>query len=362
MSGSSYAITYTVKNEARLLPDAIRYHAAQGCFHFYVYLDGTTDGTRESILDLPNVTVLTSVPLAAEESYPAWMRDIAPMWDVNMDARKRFNTIDAAQRARDAGIEWIISIDPDEIIYPCEPGTGKPIQISDLLSSINAHVDQLLLKNLEAVPTRAPAGRGPFSQCVYFVQRFDATDLVRRAIGTFVSKLSKSPKARAWSDHLVYRARLLGAYPRIMRDPRDGSAVPSSLFLGYTNHKAFMRSARAEYFNFNIHKWQKSVRKPISVSFGYLLHYDIFDWEYFSLKFRQRNSYMIIADFFVRHRLGEIARECDDSEVELFFAENIALDAVSVDQLVKKGVIRRIDDVAAFFEASPERQSSAADG
>ncbi len=65
------SMVITVKNERALLRDNLLYHHFVGVDHFYVYSDGGTDGTIESVCDLPYVMTADSVPpslFAADEA------------------------------------------------------------------------------------------------------------------------------------------------------------------------------------------------------------------------------------------------------------------------------------------------------
>ncbi|MBZ5762139.1 MULTISPECIES: glycosyltransferase family 92 protein [Rhizobium] len=62
------AIMACVKNEAVYIEEWIRFHRAVGVDHFYIYDDGSTDGTRALLSDLLPANALTIVPWIARMS------------------------------------------------------------------------------------------------------------------------------------------------------------------------------------------------------------------------------------------------------------------------------------------------------
>ena len=88
MSSNSFAITYTVKNEATVLPLAIAYHVAAGCSLVYLFWDGTTDDAEKLIEGLP-VVARPSVRPEEMVDPPEWVTRLLPWWKTNMDVRKQ---------------------------------------------------------------------------------------------------------------------------------------------------------------------------------------------------------------------------------------------------------------------------------
>ena len=93
LSSGKFALTYTVKNEARLLPSAIDYHIAAGCSRIYIFWDGTTDNSRDLVSKYPCVVARDSIRVDETADAPKWIKDILVCWDTDMDVRKRINTI-----------------------------------------------------------------------------------------------------------------------------------------------------------------------------------------------------------------------------------------------------------------------------
>lgn len=342
-----FAISYTVKNEPDLLPAAIEYHARLGCAKFFVFFDGTTDNSRELVAGLRNVVAQESIDPATLADMPEWITQLLPRWSESMDVRKRINTFAAVRLARQAGIEWLINIDPDELLLFDEPVSDRAGDPAAFFSAIPASVDQVLVPNLEAVPVGEGTGR-PFVDCTLFLRRFPLTEWLWRTSAGLVRLVIPGPKAHAWYDYWFYRLRFRGALPRLMRHPDTDETIPCGYFLGYSNHKALVRTAVAQDFLFNIHRWQAARRRPRSIRRGYVLHYDLPNADYFCAKFRQRGRAMLVKAFFCRHMFARIARDLPFATVQRFFLENVCIqDRDTIARLEQRGVLVRIGFVAA---------------
>jgi hypothetical protein len=341
-----FAISYTVKNEADLLPAAIEYHARLGCAKFFVFFDGTTDNSRELVAGLPSVVAQESIEPATLGEIPGWIAPLLPRWPQSMDIRKRLNTFAAARLARESGIEWLINIDPDELLLFDEPECDRAGEPAAFFAAIPATIDQVLMPNLEAVPVGEGTGR-PFVDCTLFLRRFPLSESLWRMSAALVRRAIPAPKVHAWYDYWFYRLRFRGALPRLMHHPDTNETIPCGYFLGYSNHKAFIRTSTAHDFNFNIHRWQAARRRPRSVKRGYVLHYDLPNAGYFSAKFRQRGAAMLVKAFFSRHMFACIARELPFATVRRFFLENVCIhDPATIARLQRRGVLVRIDFIA----------------
>lgn len=349
MSKSKFAITYTVKNESRLLPSAIEYHLALGCSQIYVFFDGTTDNTAELIQNIDNVKVFDTIKPGVGDDLPTWMAELMPEWDVNMDTRKRINTYYASIMAFNEGIEWITCIDPDELLLTQVDGSINSKMVPNFLSDVPKKIDQIFMRNLEVVPTNAESDN-PFLDCTIFLNRFPMTEFIRRYLCAGVRRIV-NPERLAWFDYWFYKIRFFNAIPRLMINPLSGKRIPASYFLGYSNHKSFIRTSRCGEFNFVIHKWVKYKRRPKSIYRGYVLHYDIFDYKYMALKFKQRlKAPHLPKPFYVRDTLETIASEASDDSLRIFFENYIAiLDHNKINDLVSKKIAIRINSVSHFF-------------
>jgi hypothetical protein len=342
-----FAITYTIKNEAELLPAALEYHARLGCAKFFVFFDGTSDNSRELVAGLRSVVAQESIDPASLADRPEWLVRLLPRWPESMDVRKRINTFAAARLARRSGIEWLINIDPDELLLFEEPGSDQAGDPAAFFAAIPTNVDQILMPNLEAVPVGEGTGR-PFVDCTLFLRRFPVTEWIWRVSAGVVRRAVPAPKLHAWYDYWFYRLRFGGALPRLMRHPETNETIPCGYFLGYSNHKALVRTAVAEDLLFNIHRWEAARRRPHSIKRGHVLHYDLPNAGYFCAKFRQRGTAMLVKAFFCRHMFASIARDLPFATARRFFLENVCIqDSDAVARLQRRGVLVRIPFIAA---------------
>jgi len=117
MSFVKIAIVYTVKNEERLLRQNILYHKAIGIDCFFVYLDNSTDTTKDSIKDLSYVNIYNSVKPEKYENV-SFLNKFTSQAKEHHTARQCLNTYDAKQLCKEQQIDWLISIDADELFVP----------------------------------------------------------------------------------------------------------------------------------------------------------------------------------------------------------------------------------------------------
>jgi hypothetical protein len=344
----SYAITYTIKNEAQFLKDGLTFHLLNGCKRVYLFFDGTEDDSRQiaSAFD-ERVISEETIPLARIGSVPPWIQRILPSWHDNYDTRKRINTYFAALQAREAGIEWLFTIDADEVLLFRAQEADGPGNSEDFLSRIPANVHQVLMPPHEAVPT-GPGTNRPMVDCRYFLNRFPVTDTIWKLLQVASRPILRTPKQRAWLDYWVYRIRCGARYPRLLKSPLTGEIIPTGFYLGYWNHKAGIRTKAVPRYGFNTHMWAEGGRLPPSLRAGVLLHYDLPNAVCYRNKFQQRNSWYTnrTSTFFVRHALATIARELTKEKLEEFFLEQLAVtDPFSMSDLLECGVVRQFDCV-----------------
>ncbi|WP_348262986.1 glycosyltransferase family 2 protein [Telmatobacter sp. DSM 110680] len=359
MSSGKFALTYTVKNEARLLPSAIEYHVAAGCSRIYLFWDGTTDGSQELVSQYPCVVARDSIRVEETGDAPEWIKNILVCWDTDMDVRKRINTWYAAKSAAAEGLEWLGGIDPDELVLMSRDEEIDADHIAKHLAKVPETIDQVLLPNLESVPVSA-ASENPFADCVYFLNRFPKTEAIWRYSRALLLRVTRSSALVAWYDYLFYQVRFLGALPRLMREPRSGSRIPAGYFLGYSNHKSFIRLKTFENFDFVTHRWRAFLRAPRSMDLGNILHFDMLDANYFAAKFRQRQRGIILKVFYLRYRLAHVARNLSDDEIAEFFERYIAIsDPARIARLKRRGILVEIHAASNFMLRKREERSYA---
>ena len=359
MRPGTFALTYTVKNEARLLPSAIEYHLATGCSRIYVFWDNTTDNGPDLIGKYPQVVARKSYRPEELENPPAWLAHILPAWEPDLDVRKIANTYYATLDAAKNGIEWLVNIDVDELIVMDRNEPALENHIPRYLERISEDIDQLLLPNLESVPTAAET-ENPFLDCVYFLERFPMTERLWRYSRAALFRATRSPKLLAWYDWLFYELRFPGALRRLMRDPGTNQKIPGTYFLAYSSHKSFMRTARAANFEFATHGWKPHLKRPRNLRTGNILHFDMLDYRYFAAKFRQRPPAR--EWFYLRSLLSTVARDRSLEQVKQFFETYLAIrDPKRIASLKKKGIVVEIPGPSRFLRSLAEPPARAAE-
>jgi hypothetical protein len=346
---------YTVKNEGATLLQSIGYHRAIGFDHFFVFLDGTTDDTASRLAGVAGVHVRKSVAPdeAAVADGPDWMAAIAPWWSTDLGVRQRINTLAATRLCQEMGIDWLLCIDPDEVFHASLGNPPSAARTREFFLGIPQHVDQILLRNLEAIPPASSTGN-LLTDCTRFLARFPATEAVWRVMSGGIRRVVKIPAAQAWFDYLFYQVRFMGALPRLLVHPTTGKRIPAGYFLGYSNHKSAIRPERASSFDFVIHYWRRWNRAPRNVLRGNVLHCDFPSLEYFIAKFRQRQPSHAKKVFHVRYWLARIARESSPQEVEAFYRKYIALsDERVMKRLSRRRIVLHVTSVAALAAELP---------
>lgn len=111
------AIVITAKNEERLLKQNLRYHFALGLHKAFVYFDGVTDKGPETIKDLTGVVIQDSVE-PEKFKHLEFLDKFTSNAKEHHTARQCLNTYDAKLKCQQEGIDWLISIDADELFYP----------------------------------------------------------------------------------------------------------------------------------------------------------------------------------------------------------------------------------------------------
>lgn len=345
-SAPRVAITFTSKNEVKLLERSIAIHEQLGVSRFFVFLDENTDDTEEVLSKYGSVSVHYTRMPKAELDVPTWITEILPRHSASMDVRKRVNTYFAAIEARREGIDWIACIDADEVICPAPNGGIKLNLIPEFLASVPSCYDQVLMRNLEVIPTQSEVDN-PFFECRYFYRRFPRTEALHRLLAGLAMR-TLGPVAAAWFSYLFYKLRFGGKLPRDVRDPLTGRLMPLGYFFGYSNYKPFVRTDRAHLFNHNIHAWVAAEEKPRSIILGNVLHFDMFDWRYLADKFRKRPPALLIKAFHTRYKLAEICRSLEDPAVRKFFEDNLVVPPDVIEDLLECGIALEVGVVRSL--------------
>jgi hypothetical protein len=154
----SVAIAVTVKNEAQLLRPNLLYHHYAGVDRVYVFLDRSMDNTGETLKDLDFVEVAESISPEKYAHIPE-LHFMIEAYERIFTARQGLNVIHAKEKASAEGIDWIISIDADELLY-VYPESMLKDHLRTLLDKIGRHIDVVRFETLEALQRNADSING----------------------------------------------------------------------------------------------------------------------------------------------------------------------------------------------------------
>lgn len=259
------ALVTTVRNERRLLRDNLRFHHWLGVERSYVFLDRSTDGSGDSVRDLPGVTVAeSSQPAAVPPRFAGLppVHNILAKLDSHQTARQMLNTLVATDWARDAGCDWIVSLDPDELLCPSWSGLAAGDLVQQL-QGVAKGIQAVQFLPLEVLPVRSGPGATPFREAVRFKNRF----------------------ARV-GDRFAQAHR----FPKRLHDPYRNQEWLSTDYLGHVAGKAAGRTDR-DLLPGSVHAFQTADgSRPATLRTGWLLHYCNAGFDSFLTRFRHRRT------------------------------------------------------------------------
>jgi catechol 2,3-dioxygenase-like lactoylglutathione lyase family enzyme len=248
----------TVRDERELLRTNLLYHHWLGVDLCFVYDDGSTDGTLESVADLQFVRGRPSVA-QAEVAARSDLATFIEGYDSHFTARQALNTAHAMDEARAAGVSWLLAIDADELVaVDLDHGTRDALR--GFLAGQPASTEAVVFPPLEVVQRRVS-----YDDVMLEETLFKRTDV---------------------------------AASRETFDPFDGKKHSIPAIYGHTAGKTGVRlsaNARPHTSHRFLHRDGSPLR---SVTSGYLLHYYSHSFEAFVHKFR------LIKDHPDRHLQG----------------------------------------------------------
>jgi hypothetical protein len=156
-SRGGVAVASTCASSSRQLTDWLEYHRAIGVTRFYIFEEGmgTTAGRWS-----PDVYVFSrkTADENQKNSPSRFAKWLAPYASGNstcganaLFVRQTLNLELALLRAKKDGIEWLLHVDVDELVYPAGSST---FDLRDVLARQSPHIDRVVFPNYEAVPER----------------------------------------------------------------------------------------------------------------------------------------------------------------------------------------------------------------
>lgn len=285
----------TVKNEERLLRNNLLYHKAIGMDHVFLYFDNTTDAGKERIADLDFVSASNSVPID-KYAHLMYLDKFTSQATEHHTARQCLNTFDAQQRCKAAGIDWLISLDADELICT---DSEKPSDLKSFFKTIKDEVEIVNFQTLEALQQQA-----------HYTNVF--------------------------AEETWFKANKQAFYKAIY-NPFTQSSQKFTWYYGHTMGKAAIRIGRG-IIPHNVHRYKKiDGANATKLKAGNILHYHAYDAEDFIKKFTNFSNH---PDTFLSGNKVEdlklLLRDVVNSsgmnthQLENYFKENLMFDKTEI--------------------------------
>ena len=252
------ALISTVKNEEGTILQHLAYHRFLGVTDFFIFLDHSSDGTKDKIAELPSLTLNEN--LTYEDLLP-FNQDkpeldlalIQRFYATHLGMRQILNANMALAMCRQAGIDWLLQLDQDELICLHKTRVEEGA-LERFLSSLDEDVGAVSFQNLELVPNRIEAEYA-FEGRLFKNHAVDASN-------------PDWPKSRIYN-------------------PFTKGMTPAGWFWGHSSGKLALRPNRNAYF-ISSHQCQTD-GKIIKAQF--LLHYNISTFKQFLNKYRNFAHY-----------------------------------------------------------------------
>lgn len=239
-------LVITIKNERKLLRQNILYHHYLGVEHFYIFFDGTNDGSEETILDLPYVSRMSSIQPYLYEGHNE-IKEFLENHSEHHVARQCLNVYHVQQISKKAGYDWLISLDADEMLC-VDLQHSYPRQLIDFFMGIDHDIEMVRFSTFEIVQ-----------------QKGNFTNIFEEAT------LFKKPGAKL--KHKVY-------------DPSTNKILKLRGFYGQTMGKAAIRTNIPAKHR-TTHKFVRLDDSDLRRTWqGYCLHYYGYDFEDFIKKYQ----------------------------------------------------------------------------
>ncbi len=255
------ALVITVKNESRLLRDNLLYHHAIGISKAFVYFDGVTDNGPQTIDNLSFVEQQDSVSSKKYQTVQ-FLDKFTINAEEHHTARQCLNTYDALQKCKAQQIDWLISLDADELFLA---SIDKPLSLEQFFKNAEyQNADIINLKPREVVARKMGYQNVMLEETVFKTQK------------NFRSKLD-----------MIYQK---------IYNPYNENYKTVSYWLGHTMGKSAIRVLRP-IIPYNVHRYTlQNGNNPKTIDMGNILHYHIYDFEDFINKFKnfkmRSNTYL----------------------------------------------------------------------
>jgi len=135
-----------------MLRSNLLYHRFMGVERCYVFDDGSTDETLDSVADL-NFVIARPAVSASEVPPIAGTAELLPRYDSHFAARQLLNIAFTVPVAREAGFDWLVAIDADEFVI-VDRRRALPDGLPQLLQAQPRARETVTFRPLEVVQRR----------------------------------------------------------------------------------------------------------------------------------------------------------------------------------------------------------------
>lgn len=247
-----------VKNEEELILHNITYHRFIGVTDFFIFLDNSSDDTKNKIEHIPHVHIFENLTYQDLLRYNINKPEldlelIKKYFSTHSGIRQLCNSNMASEICKNAGIDWLIHLDPDELVYIDETRITQD-SLKRFLSGLDKRVKAVTFRNIEVVPTKIEV------DCVF-------------------------------QDHLFKSYSIDGNIPGLPKsqllNPFTNSYTPAGWFWGHSSGKLATRPCCDSYFTTS----HECYTDGEMIAKEYLLHYNIYSYRQFLNKYRNFSNY-----------------------------------------------------------------------
>jgi hypothetical protein len=304
---------FTVRNEADLIVPNLAYHRHLGVTDVFAFLDRSTDGTRHRFMNQPGSRIFEDLTSQQLFPYSAGKPDldldlIHRRFAAHNGVRQILHANMALELCRREGIDWLVNIDPDELLLPVSLGVGEGA-LRAFLAQAAPSTGAFVFENLEFIPQQVSPSP------------------------VFSGRAFKAP---------MPGIDFTGLPKSTLPDPFTKQVVPTGWFWGHTSGKLVVRVASAMGFSHLVSRFQ--TRGQI-VRTKWLLHYNVLGFQHFLSKYRN------FRDFPSHTSLGRPVRASRLLLVELVNGGRLGDDELK--EYFQTNILYRPDEVAFIRERLP---------
>ncbi len=299
-----------MRNPGMVLETFVRYHQAIGFSDFVILFDDPADPDIERAKTLPGV-----IPVPVDHAVrKAWQRQrhydqCKDHVDQTVGARQLLNIEYGFNVALQAGIDWLLHIDIDELLY---------IKSGDILGHAealeNSDKDIAVYHNFEAVPDG-------FDVDNYFTE----VNLFKKPVAML--RAQKIDRSESWPAGRRY-------------------------FNFYNNGKSLTRVSPGIY-PLGAHRWAHENRELNKVIFfnPCVLHFSVCGYRYFEQKYRHRGNFSDVRiNKDMRKNGAHLDLDARDAFIQddfdgarQIYQDRVMMDKATQDKLIAAGVLKRFN-------------------